>query len=81
MENIILLPTMIFAVISGNVNWVPSNSLLYIILIVGALLTAGVAMSAFSFYEDYYWRDEDFRDQLRFHSSSRNSSKQEIRKV
>ncbi len=53
-----------FAVISGTGNWVPSYSFLYIVLIVGALLTAGVAMSAFSFYDDYYWGDEDFRDQL-----------------
>ena len=70
-----------FAVISGTGNWVPSNSLLSIVLIVGALLTAGVAMSAFSFYEDYYWGDEDFREQLRFHPSKRNSSNQKPRKV
>ncbi len=62
------------AVISGTGNWVPSSSLLYIVLILGALLTAGVAMSALSFYDDYYWGDEDFRDQLRFHPSKRNSS-------
>ena len=72
---------MLFAVISGTGNWVPSYSLLYVVLIVGALLTAGVAMSAFSFYDDYYWGDEDFRDQLRFYPSNRNSSSQKIRKV
>ena len=70
-----------FAVISGTGNWVPSYSLLYIVLIVEALLTAGVAMSAFSFYEDYYWGDKDFRDQLRLHPSNRNSSNQKPRKV
>ena len=70
-----------FAVFSGTGNWVPSYSLLYIVLIVGALLTAGVAMSAFSFYDDYYWSDGDFRDQLRFHPSNRNSSNQKTRKV
>ena len=70
-----------FAVISGAGNWVPSYSLLYIILIMGALLTAGVAISALSFYDDYYWRDEDFRNQLRFHSSNRNSSNQKSWKV
>jgi hypothetical protein len=69
------------AVISGTGNWVPSSSLLYIVLILGALLTAGVAMSAFSFYDDYYWGDEDFRDQLRFHPLNRNSSNQKTRKV
>ena len=68
------------AVIAGTGNWVPSYSLLYFVLIVGALLTAGVAMSAFSFYDDYYWGDEDFRDQLRFHSSNRNLSNQKIEK-
>ena len=72
---------MAFALISGTGNWVPSHSLLYIVLIVGALLTAGVAMSAFSFYDDYYWGDEAFRDQLRFHPSIKNSSNQKTRKV
>ena len=67
--------------ITGTGNWVPSYSLLYTVLIVGALLTAGVAMSAFTFYDDYYWRDENFRDQLRFHPSNRNSSNQKTRKV
>lgn len=70
-----------YAVFSGTGNWVPSYSLLYIVLIVGALLTAGVAMSAFSFYDDYYWGDEDFRNQLRLHPSNRNSSNQKTRKV
>jgi hypothetical protein len=72
---------MLFAVISETGNWVPSYPFLYIVLIVGALLTAGVAISAFSFYDDYYWGDEDFRHQLRFHSSTRNSSNQKTRKV
>ena len=70
-----------FAVISGTGNWVPSYSFLYIVLIVGALLTAGVAMSAFSFYDDYYWGDKNFRDQLRFHPSNRNSSDKKTRSV
>ncbi len=70
-----------FAVVSGTGNWVPSSSLLYIVLILGALLTAGVAMSAFSFYEDYYWGDEDFRDQIRFHHSNRNSSNEKTRNI
>ena len=70
-----------FTIISGTGNWVPSYFFLYVVLIVGALLTAGVAMSAFSFYDDYYWGDKDFRDQLRFHPSNRNSSNQKPRKV
>tara|TARA_Y100001968_G_scaffold308133_1_gene326577 strand:+ start:183 stop:413 length:231 start_codon:yes stop_codon:yes gene_type:complete len=72
---------MLFVVIFGTGNWVPSYSFLYVVLIVGALLTAGVAMSAFSFYDDYYWGDEDFRDQLRFHPSNRNSFNQRIRRM
>ena len=70
-----------FGVISGTGNWVPSYFHLYIVLIIGALLTAGVAMSAFSFYDDYYWGDEDFREQLRFHPYNRNSSNQRTRKI
>ena len=72
---------MFFAIISGTGNWVPSYTLIYIILILGALITAGVVMSAFSFYDHYYWGDEDFRAQLRFHHSNRNSSNQKTRKV
>ncbi len=70
-----------FAVISGTGNWVTSYFLLYIVLIVWGLLKAGVAMSAFTFYEDYYWGDKGFRDQLRFQPSNRNSSNHKTRKV
>ena len=70
-----------FTVISGTGNWVPSYSLLYVVLIVGALLIAGVALSAFSFYDDYYWGDEDFRNQLRFNHSNSNASNQKTQKV
>ncbi len=61
--------------------WVPSYSFLYFVLFVGALLTAGVALSAFSFYEDFYWGDKTFRDELRFHSSQRNSSNPKPKKI
>ena len=70
-----------FVIISGTANWVPPSSLIYVILLVGALLTAGVAMSAFTFYEDYYWGDKDFREQLRFHSLRRNSSNRKPQKI
>ena len=70
-----------FVIISGTVNWVPPYSLIYVVLIFGALLTAGVAMSAFTFYDDYYWGDKDFRDQLRFHNSIRNSSNRKPQKI
>tara|TARA_Y100001968_G_C19207510_1_gene643062 strand:- start:568 stop:795 length:228 start_codon:yes stop_codon:yes gene_type:complete len=52
-------------------NWIPSYGFLYFVLLIGALLTAGVALSAFSFYEDFYWGDKNFREQLRFHPSQR----------
>ena len=70
-----------FVIISGTANWIPTYSLIYIVLIIGALLTAGVAMSAFTFYEDYYWGDKDFRDQLRFINLKRNSSNRKAQKI
>ena len=70
-----------FVIISGTANWIPPSSLIYIVLIIGALLTAGVAMSAFTFYEDYYWGDKDFRDQLRFINLKRNSSNRKAQKI
>ena len=47
----------------------------------GGLLTAGVAMSVFSFYEDHYWGDEYFRNQLRFHPLNRNLSNKNTMKI
>ena len=70
-----------FVIIFGTANWIPPYSLIYIVLIIGALLTAGVAMSAFTFYEDYYWGDKDFRDQLRFINLKRNSSNRKAQKI
>jgi len=72
---------MSFVIISGTANWVPPYSIIYVVLIVGALLTAGVAMSAFTFYDDYYWGDKDFRDQLRFHNLRSNSNTRKTQKI
>tara|TARA_Y100001970_G_C14011060_1_gene738422 strand:- start:278 stop:442 length:165 start_codon:yes stop_codon:yes gene_type:complete len=47
----------------------------------GGLLTAGVAMSVFSFYEDHYWGDENFRNKLRFHPLNRNLSNKNRREI
>ncbi|ABB50565.1 hypothetical protein PMT9312_1505 [Prochlorococcus marinus str. MIT 9312] len=68
-------------IIFGTSNWVPSDYLIYLVLIMGGLLTAGVAMSVFLFYEDHYWGDENFRNKLRFHTSHRNLSKQDTQKI
>ena len=68
-------------IIFGISNWVPSDYLIYLVLIMGGLLTAGVAMSVFSFYEDHYWEDENFRNQLRFHPLNRNLSNKNTRKI
>ena len=46
--------------------WIPPYPLLYVVLIIGACLTAGVGILVLSFYEDFYWADEGFRDELRF---------------
>ena len=70
---------MSYLIIFGTSNWVPKDYLIYLVLIMGALLTAGVAMSVFSFYEDHYWGDEKFRNKLRFHPSHRNLSNQNTR--
>ena len=68
-------------IIFGISNWVPSDYLIYLVLIMGGLLTAGVAMSVFSFYEDHYWGDENYRNKLRFHPSNRNFSNQTTRRI
>ena len=68
-------------IIFGISNWVTSDYLIYFVLIIGGLLTAGVAMSVFSFYEDHYWGDENYRNKLRFHPSHRNLSNQNTRKI
>ena len=72
---------MLYVIIFGTSNWVTSDYLIYLVLIIGGLLTAGVAMSVFSFYEDHYWGDEKFRNKLRFHSSHGNLSNQNTRKI
>ena len=68
-------------IIFGTSNWGPSGYLIYLVLIMGGLLTAGVAMSVFSFYEDHYWGDENYRNKLRFHPSHRDLSNQNTRKI
>ncbi len=68
-------------VIFGTSNWVPTDYLIYLVLIMGGLLTAGVAMSVFSFYEDHYWGDENFRNKLRFHPLNRNLSNKNRREI
>ncbi len=72
---------MTYVIIFGTSNWVPSNYLIYLVLIMGGLLTAGVAMSVFSFYEDHYWADESFRNKLRFHPLHRNLSNKNTQKI
>jgi len=45
--------------------WKPSEGLIYFLLIIGAFLIAGVALSIFSFYEDCYWGDKAYRKFLK----------------
>ena len=49
----------------------PPTFVLYLVLFVGALLFAGVALLIFTFYEDFYWKDQSYREQLRWHPSKR----------
>ncbi len=60
--------------------WIPSDNLLYLLLVVGALLTAGVVVMVFSLYVDEYWKDEEFRLDLRF-GSKRNGNPGKATKV
>tara|TARA_Y100001968_G_scaffold299530_1_gene310269 strand:+ start:82 stop:225 length:144 start_codon:yes stop_codon:yes gene_type:complete len=46
--------------------------MLYCILIIGAFLAAGIALSILYFYEDHYWGGEEFRGQLRVNQSLRD---------
>ena len=43
------------------------------LLIVGAMFTAAVGVSVFSFYLDDYWGDESFREELRVGSSKKRN--------
>ena len=45
--------------------WKPSNGLIYVLLVIGAFLFSGVALSIFTFYEDCYWGDEAYRKYLK----------------
>ena len=63
-----------FLSISQQGIWVPSQGLLFCVLVFGALLTAGVALSVFTFYEDHYWADKEFREELRSMKSKRHST-------
>ena len=75
MINTFLIPQALLLLHSGaGVDvWKPTQPFLFCVLFFGALLFAGVALSVFSFYEDHYWGDENFREQLRVHPSRRKS--------
>tara|TARA_Y100001968_G_scaffold286921_1_gene287956 strand:+ start:265 stop:486 length:222 start_codon:yes stop_codon:yes gene_type:complete len=53
--------------------WLPYELMLYCILIIGAFLTAGVALSILSFCEDHYLGDKEFRDQMKVNLSLRDN--------
>ena len=59
----------LFLALSQTGAWIPSEGFLYLLLIFGAFMTATVALSVFTFYEDHYWGDTDFREQLRLGNS------------
>ncbi len=46
-------------------SWVPSENLIYFLLIFGAFLIAGVFLSILTFYEDCYWNDKEYRKYLK----------------
>ena len=53
-------------IILTNPNaWIPNEAFIYGLLVVGAFLIAGVALSIFTFYEDCYWGDKAYRKFLK----------------
>ncbi len=51
--------------ISSTIQWKPSERLIDLIFVIGAFLVAGVALSIFTFYEDCYWSDKEYRKFLK----------------
>ena len=56
--------TIIFAVASTP-YWEAPYGLFFGLLVLGAMLTAGVGVFIFSYYVDDYWADEEYRMKLR----------------
>ena len=73
MEYSIVLTQNLIFLASLNGAWMQSEAFLTGVLVVGALFFAGVFLSAFTFYEDHYWGDSKFREELRFNSSRKQS--------
>ena len=49
--------------------WNPPDGLFFLLLIIGALVFAAVGLFVFTFYEDYYWNDKEYREELRWNGS------------
>ncbi len=73
MANSLLLIKYHFLLTVPKEAWIPSKGFLFGVLVIGAIFLAGVFLSAFTYYEDHYWGDEKFREELRFNSSRRDS--------
>ena len=50
------------------VEILPNEGLGFLILLIGAMFTAAVVVTVFSFYVDDYWTDENYRETLRLGS-------------
>ena len=70
--SIAFIHNLIFLAFSKG-TWIQSEAFLAGLLVVGALFFAGVFLSAFTYYEDHYWGDSKFREELRFNSSRKQS--------
>ena len=55
----------LFYFLATNQTWRPSEGFIYLLLLIGAFLIAGVALSIFTFYEDCYWGDKEYRRYLK----------------
>ncbi len=63
-----------FATLLSNSIWTPSPLLMPILLVLGALFIAAVALLIISYYEDYYWNDVEYRRDLRWHPARRKEN-------
>ena len=61
-----------FSNFSAHQVWDPPQGFLETLLVIGALLFAAVFLLIFTFYEDYYWGDKEYMEELRWHSSRKN---------
>ncbi len=59
---------LIYNIVFTTTFWRPPHNLLLFTLIAGAILTANLTLLVLTFYEDHYWSDKKYREELRLNS-------------